>query len=208
MKWPAYQLQSWRHTHHQRTTSVSRGNNGPAASTHVLISGPIVEEAAAPSAISLREEAQLKVVIDEQFKLAVSGQEAAALRNSISDPLAATFSHTETTAAAAEEEPCPLVPPKPTAFQLGQLERLVSSRLNPGVATMRLSRADLLLRIESLRIVLALEEAAQPSGLKMADEPLYDVPRNLMMTSQGANRRTGSSRPPSGQQHPDRISYR
>ena len=184
MKWPAYQLQSWRHTHHQRTTSVSRGNNGPAASTHVLISGPIVEEAAAPSAISLREEAQLKVVIDEQFKLAVSGQEA------------------------AEEERCPLVPPKPTAFQLGQLERLVSSRLNPGVATMRLSRADLLLRIESLRIVLALEEAAQPSGLKMADEPLYDVPRNLMMTSQGANRRTGSSMPPSGQQHPDRISYR
>jgi hypothetical protein len=70
------------------------------------------------------------------------------------------------------------VPAKSTAFQLRQLERLAAGRITGGSGgKLLLSTAELLLRIESLRIVVALEEAARP--IQEKEEPLYDVPRNL-----------------------------
>jgi hypothetical protein len=76
------------------------------------------------------------------------------------------------------------------AYQAGQLKKLLAGHLTWDEK--RLPRTDILLRLESLQIVLALEEA---SGLQSTvEEPLYDTPRSLLWVGDDAAARKGRRR--------------
>jgi len=204
-------LHSWRHRH--RSGSANTGHASSSSSNpRVVISGPLPEEPAedvgpASPPISILEAAQLNTAIDEQIKLAViSGQQARRLSTARDDERQAAEKGGDQAKEEEMEPCCPPLPAKSTAFRLRQLERLAAGRITGGGPRQALTSADLLLQIDSLRIVLALEEAARPVEDK--EEPLYTIPRLLGMGSGGLRMRPESQVSDSSLQPLDDMSYR
>jgi len=150
-----------------------------------------------------------KVIIDEQASLPLVEPVAvveAAIDDLIEDRvalerleevyMAKSLTSQELSAALA-----PTLPPKPTAFHILQLERLLDGRICPTTEGEKDEEAAHLL-LDSLKVMASMEGAVAPKP-----EPIYDVPRPLEVELSSGGEEQAGGQTPRSSWNPSRSSW-